>query len=73
MIGKILLWFSNYFRILIFYVFWLYFLFIIIYNVLGYEIGKIPAYIFWLILGLYWGYNLALQIINYKNKFHNKM
>ena len=68
---KILLWLCDYSYRIISYIFWLYFLVIIILNFLDIEINKIMTYIFWLLLGCYLGYSLALHVVNYLDKNRN--
>jgi len=47
------------------YLFWIYSLIIIALNFFYIEISKPIAYLFWLLLGLYLGYTLALQAHKY--------
>lgn len=65
---RILLWLCDYSYKVISYIFWFYFLFIIALNFFDKELNKIVAYLFWLILGLYLGYTIALKVIKYMQK-----
>jgi uncharacterized membrane protein len=65
---RILLWLCEYSYRIISYIFWGYFMVVIALNFFDKEINKIIAYIFWLLLGCYIGYSLALRIVKYMQK-----
>ncbi len=62
---KILLWLCNYSYRITTYIFWTYFLFVIALNIFDIEINKIITYVFWLLLGFYLGYTIALRVVKY--------
>lgn len=68
---KIILWLCDYSYRITAYIFWLYFLVIIILNFFDIEISKALAYVFWLLLGFYLGYTVALRIIKYMKEKRN--
>lgn len=65
---RILLWLCDYSYRITAYIFWLYFLVVIILNFFDIEISKALAYVFWLLLGFYLGYTVALRIFKYMQK-----
>lgn len=65
---RIILWLSDHSYKITAYVFWAYFLFIIVLDILNLKRSKIITYVFWLLLGFYLGYTFALQILKYMRK-----
>ena len=55
---------DKYFGKIIYYTFWVYFLFIILYFVIGGSIPVILGYLFWLLLGLYVGNKIGNKTSN---------
>ncbi len=52
--------------IIVTYTFWGYFLFLIIYRFfISHEIPPILSYLFFLLLGMFWGYKLARRAYDY--------
>jgi len=62
---KILLWLCDYSYRIISYIFWGYFLIIIALDFFDKELNKVVIYLFWLLLGCYLGYTIALRVVKY--------
>jgi hypothetical protein len=65
---RIILWLCTYSYRILTYIFWIYFLFVIIYDALGKELSDMIVYLFWFLLGGYLGYTIALRVIKYMRK-----
>jgi len=65
---KILQWLCDYSYRITIYLFWSYFLIIVILNFFDIKISKTIAYLFWLLLGFYLGYTIALKVFKFLNK-----
>ncbi len=70
---KLLLWLCDYSQRIIAYIFWIFFLFIFLWYTIfsNNEIPKILSYCFWLLLGLYAGFNIAIQVVKYLQSKRN--
>jgi hypothetical protein len=68
---RILLWLCDYSYRITSYVFWVYFLFIIVLDFFNVNMGKTIIYVFWLLLGFYLGYTVALRILKYMREKRN--
>jgi len=70
---KFLMWLCDYSYRIIAYLLYSYFITIIVLNnFFNVRINKITSYLFWLLLGLYLGYTIALQVFKYLNKKSDK-
>jgi hypothetical protein len=65
---RILLWLCQYSYKIVSYIFNLYFLIVFILYFFDIKISNIVAYLFWLLLGIYLGYTMALKIIEYMRR-----
>jgi len=69
--SKIISWiYSNSFKI-VSYSFWIYFLFIIVFSFIKKQLTELTSYVFWILLGIYLGYSLAIRAVKYLEKERN--
>jgi hypothetical protein len=65
---RTILWLCDYSYRITSYIFWVYFLFVVALDIFDIGLGKIVAYIFWLLLGFYLGFTVALKVVKYMRR-----
>jgi len=68
---EITLWILRNSYLIIKYTFWVYFLFIIGIDLFSIPTTGIVAFLFWLLLGIYLGYSLAILVIKRMENYRN--
>ena len=68
---SIILWICDYSYRITVCIFWVYFLFVIVLDVLSVKLGKVVTSVFWLLLGFYLGYTVALLIMKFIREKRN--
>lgn len=65
---RILLWLCVYSDIIVTYLFSAIFLYVIVIKTLKLELSLAASYFFWLLLGIFIGFKVALIVVNYLKK-----
>ncbi len=62
---RLILWLCNYSYRITAYAFWIIFLYVLVLDVFNGHRSITISYLFWLLLGIYLGYSLALRVTKY--------